>query len=124
MIKQQSYKKLLLIGLALSGGIDYYLLLVHFNIGIPCLFNLITHLKCPGCGITHLIINLLHFKFKQAFLCNQFIFVTLPLILHFIAKLFISWFVNISFKINKIEKILIYFLLIGLIIFGIIRNII
>ena len=61
MKKQQFHqlnKKILLTGLALSGGLAYYLLLVHFNIGIPCLFNVITNLKCPGCGITHLILNL------------------------------------------------------------------
>lgn len=127
MKKQQFHqlnKKILLTGLALSGGLAYYLLLVHFNIGIPCLFNVITNLKCPGCGITHLILNLSKFKFRQAFLCNQFIFITSPFIIYFIIKNYLCWLLNITFKLNKVENILIILLLIGSIIFTIARNII
>ena len=127
MKKQQFHqlnKKILLTGLALSGGIAYYLLLVHFNIGIPCLFNTITNLKCPGCGITHLILNLVKFKFKQAFLCNQFIFRASPFIIYFIIKSYLCWLLNITFKLNKAENILIFLLLIGSFIFIVIRNII
>lgn len=127
MKKQQFHqlnKKILLTGLALSGGLAYYLLLVNFNIGIPCLFNVITNLKCPGCGITHLILNLSNFKFKQAFLCNQFIFITSPFIIYFIIKNYLCWLLNITFKLNKAENVLIFLLLIGLIIFTVARNII
>lgn len=127
MKKQQFHqlnKKILLTRLALSGGLAYYLLLVHFNIGIPCLFNVITNLKCPGCGITHLILNLSKFKFRQAFLCNQFIFITSPFIIYFIIKNYLCWLLNITFKLNKVENILIILLLIGSIIFTIARNII
>lgn len=127
MKKQQFHqlnKKILLTGLALSGGIAYYLLLVHFNIGIPCLFNTITNLKCPGCGITHLILNLVNFRFKQAFLCNQFIFIASPFIIYFIIKSYLFWLLNITFKLNKAENILIFLLLISSIIFTIVRNII
>jgi hypothetical protein len=127
MKKQQFHqlnKKILLTGLALSGGLAYYLLLVHFNIGIPCLFNVITNLKCPGCGITHLILNLSKFKFRQAFLCNQFIFITSPFIIYFIIKNYLCWLLNITFKLNKVENILIILLLIDSIIFTIARNII
>ena len=127
MKKQQFHqlnKKILLTGLALSGGLAYYLLLVHFNIGIPCLFNVITNLKCPGCGITHLILNLSNFKFKQAFLCNQFIFITSPFIIYFIIKKYLFWLLNITFKLNKAENVLIFLLLIGSIIFTVARNII
>lgn len=127
MKKQQFHqlnKKILLTGLALSGGLAYYLLLVHFNIGIPCLFNVITNLKCPGCGITHLILNLSKFKFKQAFLCNQFIFITSPFIIYFIIKKYLCWLLNITFKLNKAENVLIFLLLIGSIVFTVVRNII
>lgn len=127
MKKQQFHqlnKKILLTGLALSGGLAYYLLLVHFNIGIPCLFNVITNLKCPGCGITHLILNLSKFKFKQAFLCNQFIFINSPFIIYFIIKNYLYWLLNITFKLNKTENVLIFLLLIGSIIFTVVRNII
>lgn len=127
MKKQQFHqlnKKILLTGLALSGGLAYYLLLVHFNIGIPCLFNVITNLKCPGCGITHLILNLSKFKFKQAFLCNQFIFIASPFIIYFIIKTYLCGLLNITFKLNKAENVLIFLLLIGSIVFTVVRNII
>ena len=39
--------------------------------GIPCLFYLVTGLKCPGCGNTTAVMALLHMDFKGAFEANM-----------------------------------------------------
>ena len=45
-----------------------YCILVSVNgRGIPCLFNALTHLKCPGCGNSRAALALLHFDFAGAF---------------------------------------------------------
>lgn len=38
--------------------------------GLPCIFNLITHLKCPGCGNSRAALALLHLDFAGAFNYN------------------------------------------------------
>ena len=48
----------------------YYFLYKRFGLGIPCLFNLITGLKCPGCGNTRAVDELLHFHFAEALSYN------------------------------------------------------
>ncbi len=48
---------------------------VFFNItgiGIPCIFRLITHLNCPGCGISRFALNCLKFRFSDAIGYNYF----------------------------------------------------
>ncbi len=44
-----------------------YCLFVSVNgKGIPCVFNAVTHLKCPGCGNSRAALALLHFDFAGA----------------------------------------------------------
>lgn len=45
---------------------------------IPCLFRIATGLRCPGCGITHCLIALMHGDLREAFMQNQFVFCMLP----------------------------------------------
>lgn len=53
--------------LVLSG---LYFLFVRFGVGFICVFNKITKLKCPGCGNTHVVDSLLHFRFREALSFN------------------------------------------------------
>lgn len=62
----------------LGAGAAYYGFASVFG-GIPCLFRLVTGLKCPGCGITTLILRLGRGDLAGAFWANPFLFVTLPL---------------------------------------------
>ena len=62
-------------------GVLYFVWVVLTDIYIPCPFKLLTGLKCPGCGITHMIMALFRLDFKEAFLSNPFLFVLLPLII-------------------------------------------
>ncbi len=102
-----------------------YILRVHFtNLYFPCPFRLITGLKCPGCGITHMIVALFRFDFKNAFLANPLLFTMLP----FAAVIYISNKVHyvrtgIKKRYSKRERIIEYILLSLVLIFWIIRNI-
>ncbi len=57
---------LALIIIAVSAG----LLTGYFGIRIPCIFNVITGLNCPGCGNTRAVLALLRLDFKAAFSVN------------------------------------------------------
>ena len=98
----------------------YTVLIISFDIGIPCVFYEITGLYCPGCGITRLCLSLFEGDVYQAFRYNPIIFINLPI-------LFILFVLNIFFKknknIKKITDVIIIFLATITIIFGVIRNI-
>ena len=98
----------------------YAVLIISFDIGIPCVFYEITGLYCPGCGITRLCLSLFEGDVYQAFRYNPIIFIDLPI-------LFILFVLNIFLKknknIKKITDVIIIFLATITIIFGVIRNI-
>ena len=47
------------------GAVGYYALAA--SIGIPCAFKAITHLSCPGCGMTRAWVAALHGNLSYAF---------------------------------------------------------
>ena len=62
-------KRLLAGGLAVAAGFAYYML-ARFHFAVPCIFRTITGLKCPGCGVTHMLINMVQMNFAGAFAAN------------------------------------------------------
>ena len=68
-----SFKRLmyvLAVCLCLAG---YYEIVKYTGTGIPCLFRYIFHLQCPGCGVTHMLLAVLHGDLKEAFLSHPII---------------------------------------------------
>ncbi len=104
-----------------SAAIVYILTVRRLGFGIPCIFHRITGFKCPGCGITGLLVSLSRLDFETAFVSNRFIFATSPFLL--VELLFT---VVLKFKKKRMpmwnEKLLLAYavLLIG---WGILRNI-
>ena len=104
----------------------YIVLIILFLIGlilflidkpIPCIFNKITGLYCPGCGITRMFISILKLDYKGAFRYNPFVFVLLILYLIFLL-------INSILKRKiKITNIIFYIIIVLAIVFGILRNI-
>ena len=90
-----------------------------FSFSIPCLFHKITHLYCPGCGITRMILSLLKMEFYQAFRYNPLIFIMLPIITYLELKKYLYWIQNKNYKIsNKVWYVLLFIT----IVFTILRN--
>ncbi len=64
-------KKLLTVYAVVAAVLGAYAVVVlGFHISIPCVFRLITGLKCPGCGNTGFVINAAHFRFGEALRSN------------------------------------------------------
>ena len=51
----------------LCAGLLYGYVLIPMGICVPCWFRRITGLRCPGCGITALCLELLHGRFVPAY---------------------------------------------------------
>ncbi|BAL81886.1 hypothetical membrane protein [Selenomonas ruminantium subsp. lactilytica TAM6421] len=102
-------------------GFAYLLLIGWLGRGIPCIFRLLTGYKCPGCGVTHLVLALLKGDIQGAWQANPAILLVLPL--------FIFWWCYDAYRWVKDgkrahfpEKIG-YVLVVYFLIFGIWRNV-
>lgn len=60
-------------------GFIYLAVFLDFDIGIPCWFNKLTGLKCPGCGMTHAIAQLWRGDIKEALEYNALCLSVLPI---------------------------------------------
>lgn len=97
---------------------------IKFNVVIPCLFNKITHLYCPGCGITRMFKALMKLDLKRAFSYNQFAFLSLPFFLiYFIDEVRSKLFYKKKILNAKIINVIAIILIVLAVIFGVIRNI-
>lgn len=116
-------KKIILGALILIAvGVLYTLFVIITHMGIPCLFNFVTGLKCPGCGVSRMCLALLRFDFLTAFHENAAIFCLLPLMAATAARL-IYVYIKFGRLRDKYAEIAIYAMIAVLIVFCIIRNI-
>ena len=109
--------------IVLGAGILYFVFTTVTKIGIPCPFHLITGFQCPGCGISRMLISLARLDFVSAFQHNPFILLTSPILLFII---FYSDYLYIRKGDSSLGKwnILLVAELAGLLVFGVLRNII
>ncbi len=54
------------------------------DITIPCVFNSLFGVSCPGCGLTRSCGSILQLNFIDAYRNNALIYIILPTILYFI----------------------------------------
>ena len=72
-------RKVLLLGAGLGlAGLAYGLLCRRLGFGIPCLFNLVTGLQCPGCGVSRMCVSLMTGELAAAWEHNPAILCLLP----------------------------------------------
>lgn len=108
------HKKYIIITLVIA---LYIFSLVKYNVGIPCIFNKITGLYCPGCGGNRAITSFLHLNFYEAIRNNLIITLSIPLIcIYFFIKYILKKNIKISNKIWLIILIITF-------VFAILRNI-
>jgi hypothetical protein len=122
-MKKRFLRVALRYGILLFVGLAYYLFVSLTNIGIPCLFRLVTGLQCPGCGISRMLIALVRLDLVSAFRCNPAVFLTGPLVLFFLVRSDVDYIRTGKSSANKYQTFWIaeLVLLLG---FGIVRNLI
>ncbi len=64
-----------------TGIIIYVLFFTTTDIGIPCIFHLITGMQCPGCGMTHALSSVVQGNFTEAFQYNALSLTICPIII-------------------------------------------
>lgn len=102
-------------------GLAYYIVTQLTPLRIPCLFQKITGLACPGCGISHFCIRLLHLDLLGAVKENLAIALLFPLWLAaFLVR--VLWNPKWFAKGSKGENLLLWGSVVVLLLFGIVRN--
>lgn len=120
-MKEQS-KRILNLVFVFSVLALYYLARLVFGFRIPCIFRLVTGLKCPGCGISTVLMETPRLHFRKAFAANQFIFVTLPFLIFELIYLIIHYVRGT--KASRFNEYLLYGYVALLVVWGIVRNLI
>ena len=91
----------------------------RFSFYVPCIFHKITHLYCPGCGITRMIISIFKLDLYQAFRFNPLAFILMPFMIIYGLYYYICWLHDKKFKTpNKYW----YLLLVITLLFMVLRN--
>ena len=122
---QNRFKKTVLISAAvLLGGCVYALFYSKTGFGIPCLFHLITGLNCPGCGVTRMLLHLIHFDFVNAFRDNAVLFCMLPFLLLLLGYWLYRYIRHGTQKANKAIEIPCWVFVGILLTWGVVRNLI
>ena len=85
-LKQQ----LLALGLAVAFCVIYLIFGDMLGVYVPCIFRKITHLYCPGCGITRMLAAILTGDFYQALRYNPLICILLPLAIVYLVDYLIN----------------------------------
>lgn len=103
-------------------GICYLILLTFTELSIPCLFNKITGLYCPGCGITRMCLAILQFDFVTAFHSNMALFILLPFLIPMFCYYIVRYILT-GRQSNSVFHNTLLWLCIGfLLVFGVLRN--
>ena len=105
----------------LAVGVAYLLFTLLTGIGIPCVFNKLTGMLCPGCGITRMIISAVKFDFVVAFRYNPFLFVNAPVILFCLIYSEIGYIKN-GCRSNRWINIILWVEIVMLLLFWVFRN--
>lgn len=114
--------RLIAIGGALvAAGLAYGWFASHVA-GIPCMFHVLTGLKCPGCGMTRVLVCLTQGDFQSAFRQNMAVFFLLPLAVPFAILWAVRYVRTGSKRLGKLENILLWTMVAVLLVFGILRN--
>lgn len=108
----------------ISGGCAYAAFYRITGIGIPCLFHLITGFKCPGCGVTRMLICLLQLDIGAAFRYNAVLLCMFPFLIVFFAY-WLYRYIRYGKKNNTRPMAILCFVFVTILLaWGIVRNII
>lgn len=105
--------------------VSYYLINKYTGLYIPCIFRIITGLKCPGCGITHVLFSLINFDIKNAFISNPLVFIYLPfIVIYYIYNCYIYIYNKEDKVLVKISNYIWITIIMVTLAFGIVRNVV
>ena len=111
-------KRLTIVLVVIAAGLGYLVWIRLTDLAIPCPVRTLSggHLRCPGCGVSHMCMYLSGFSFGKAFLAHPIIFSLIP----FWGTSLVFWILD---RAALFRKIVVWGSIILLVGYGILRNI-
>ena len=103
-------------------GIAYFVFIKITGWMIPCPIRLVTGKYCPGCGLSRMLLAMLRFDFKAAFLANRFLFFLMPVILIYALIKAVRYIKTGKKEQTVTEQIAVFLVFILTLIFWVLRN--
>lgn len=103
-------------------GVLYGLFVEKTGFGIPCIFHLVTGWQCPGCGMTHMCIALLHLDIRTAYRSHPMMVVLLPVFGVVFVRYLVRYVYNGQRRLSRSENGIIYLCIALLLIYAVVRN--
>lgn len=110
------------LGILLAAGVLYAIWCNLTGLGIPCIFNLILGIKCPGCGMTHAAVAMTHLDIAGAFGYNKLSVTVVPLLAVILLVQEYRYIKTGSRKINIPETVVLSLMLAITVAYGVLRN--
>jgi hypothetical protein len=115
---------ILKIGAGIVGiGLAYVIFIKIVGRGIPCIFNVITGLRCPGCGITRMCMALWQLDFRSAFHYHPVVMCLLPFWMIALLIYLVQYIGKGKTRQTKLQSLILYASVAILVVYGIVRNI-
>ena len=105
-------------------GLIYGMFYMATGIGVPCVFNKITGLRCPGCGVTHMCVALMRGNIFEAIHYNSLLFFLSPLLLLILVDYIIRYIKTGRWTVLRWQTIILCVMIVLFVLFGIGRNLI
>ena len=121
LIRQNRYAIRSAAVILLLGGI-YLILTLTTPFRIPCPIRALTGLACPGCGITHMVLDTVHLRLLDAIRENYALAILAPIWTVYLTIRLI-WQPACLRKNGKFYNVLTWSSLILVLLFGILRNV-
>lgn len=122
MMKKRLLTVLHICAVLLAAGGAYEIFVSRTGIALPCPIRFLTGLKCPGCGVTHMCIALLHFDFAAAFAANPALLLLSPLLAVVFAQYCITYIRKGCWKMHPFQNVILWICIVVLLLYGVCRN--
>ena len=123
MVKKRLLSVSIIALLLFAAGFAYGLFFQYTGIGLPCPVRMITGLKCPGCGVTHMCVALMQLDFKRAFRANAAVLLLIPVLSAVFSKYIVDYIRTGYFRMGGVQNVILWCCICVLVLFGIGRNI-
>ncbi|HBA68182.1 MAG TPA: DUF2752 domain-containing protein [Lachnospiraceae bacterium] len=123
MVRQRLLRILFNIAIIFIIGGIYYSFFHYTGIGFVCPIYFMTGWKCPGCGITHMCIALLHLDFASAFEANPALLLLSPFLLIIFVWHSINYIQTGRRQMNFLQNLLVWICIVIFTLYGIGRNV-
>ena len=120
--KQRLAKTLKKYAFVVASGVAYAIFVTLTGWGIPCPIYTVTHLQCPACGVSRMLLALLRLDFAAAWSYNPYLLINGPIILGCLAVSDIRYIRTGDGRLGKLSILLWVEIALALS-FGILRNI-